>query len=74
MELFQEIVHKDVDCSKFSPKLKDLLKKLFIKDRKNRIGHQGAKEIKQHPWFEKINWESITKKKVKAPFVPVLTS
>ena len=50
------------------------MKKLFIKDPKKRIGHNGAKEIKEHPWFKKINWENINNKKVKAPFIPVLNS
>jgi hypothetical protein len=50
------------------------LKKLFVKDPKKRLGHNGAKEIKSHPWFEKIVWDNIQNKKVKAPFVPILSS
>lgn len=30
--------------------------------------------MKKHPWFEKINWESLLHKEIKAPFVPQLKS
>ena len=50
------------------------MKKLFIKDPKKRLGHNGSQEIKSHPWFEKINWDNIKSRKVKAPFIPILNS
>jgi hypothetical protein len=31
-------------------------------------------DIKSHPWFEKLNWESVFNKKIKAPFIPKLSS
>lgn len=81
MELFEAIVYKNPDFSKvktlltqFSPKLQDLLKKLLTKDASKRLGHNGAKEIKDHPWFEKLNWEQLLNKKVKPPFMPKLSS
>lgn len=30
--------------------------------------------IKQHPWFGMINWDNLSKKLMKAPFVPILHS
>ena len=35
---------------------------------------QGADEIKNHPWFQNINWNEILNKKVKAPFIPIVKS
>jgi hypothetical protein len=31
-------------------------------------------DIKAHPWFEKLNWEAVFKKMIKAPFIPKLSS
>lgn len=50
------------------------MKKLLHKDPAKRLGHRSAKDIKDHPWFDKLNWESIQNKKIKAPFVPKLNS
>jgi len=36
----------------------------------NRLGANGIDEIKQHPFFEGINWERM--KDMKAPFTPSL--
>lgn len=58
----------------FSPKLQDLFKKLLHKDFKKRLGHNGADEIKKHPWFDRINWQALKSKKVKAPFIPKLAN
>jgi len=46
MELFEAIVYKSADLSKFTPKLQDLLKKLLQKDPSKRLGHESIKEIK----------------------------
>lgn len=51
---------------------KDLLTKLFIKDPEKRLGSGGrdAEEIKEHPWFAKIDWDALMKKQVKVPVRP----
>eukprot|EP00824_Muranothrix_gubernata_P020325 TRINITY_DN40660_c0_g1_i1.p1 TRINITY_DN40660_c0_g1~~TRINITY_DN40660_c0_g1_i1.p1 ORF type:complete len:370 (-),score=61.99 TRINITY_DN40660_c0_g1_i1:38-1147(-) len=51
---------------------KDLLSKLFIKDPEQRAGGgaNGASDIKQHPWFIKIDWEALENKGIKPPFKP----
>lgn len=30
----------------------------------------GVANIKNHPWFEKIEWDKLLKKELKAPFIP----
>ena len=41
----------------------------MIKKTKSRLGcgPKGIKEIKDHPFFESIDWEKIVEKKVQAP-------
>lgn len=47
----------------------DLISRLLA-DQSNRLGKDGAQEIKSHPWFKDINWNQI--KNMKPPFVPDL--
>jgi serum/glucocorticoid-regulated kinase 2 len=47
---------------------------LLEKESSKRIGTNGASEIKSHPWFEKVNWNALLNKTIKAPFVPILSS
>ncbi|KAI9290597.1 Pkinase-domain-containing protein [Neoconidiobolus thromboides FSU 785] len=52
---------------------KDLLGKLLKKNANARLGSKGgAKQIKAHPFFKKINWDRIYFKKDIPPIVPVL--
>jgi serine/threonine protein kinase len=43
----------------FSADAKDLLQKLFNRDPERRLGHNGAREIKKHPFFASIDWGLI---------------
>lgn len=55
-----------------SPEAEDLIKR-FLTSAENRIGrYGGAEEIKQHPFFRGVDWDSI--RGVQAPFVPRLSS
>ncbi len=58
----------------FSMELTDLMMKLFRKDPNQRLGGgvRDAAEIKEHPWFKKINWDQLLKKQIMPPFTPVL--
>ena len=59
--------------SQFSANAKDLLSKLIVKDPKQRLGINGALEIKNHPFFENVRWEEVLIKKKKAPIIPTVT-
>jgi hypothetical protein len=50
---------------------KDLILKL-VNHSENRLGKNGSKEIKAHPFFKGINWLKI--KEMKPPFIPQLNS
>ncbi len=44
--------------------------KLIYLQPKYRLGQQGAKEIKEHPFFSDIDWEMVLQKKYEPPFKP----
>eukprot|EP01017_Pseudomicrothorax_dubius_P046067 TRINITY_DN8068_c0_g2_i4.p1 TRINITY_DN8068_c0_g2~~TRINITY_DN8068_c0_g2_i4.p1 ORF type:complete len:186 (-),score=41.50 TRINITY_DN8068_c0_g2_i4:82-639(-) len=69
-ELFSMILLDPVKLPRyFSPELKSLLAGLFQKSPSKRL---GSAEIRSHPWFADINWDSLLQKKIKAPFRPKL--
>ncbi|CAD8075220.1 unnamed protein product [Paramecium sonneborni] len=51
-----------------SQEAKDIIIQLLIRDPKRRLGSQeDAKEIKNHPWFNDINWLDCYNKKLQPP-------
>ncbi len=37
-------------------------------------GKEDAQQIKDHEWFEPIDWEQMSSKSLKPPFVPYIKS
>jgi non-specific serine/threonine protein kinase len=60
---FANILHKDLKFPgsiQASIAAKQLIYRLLHRDAKNRLGsHEGASEIKRHPFFKGINWALI---------------
>lgn len=76
-ELFERIKFGSLKFpATLSPAAKNLLEGLFQKNPEKRLGSgpEGAKGIKEHPWFAGVNWLAIERKEIKAPFVPVVKS
>ena len=48
----------------------DLINKLLYRKPHKRLGCNGIKEIKEHPWFKNINWDELFEKKMESPFIP----
>lgn len=74
-ELFDRIKLSSVKYpSNFSPSVKELLNGLFQKDPEMRLGGgpDGAKSIRNQPWFSGVDWDAYLRKEIKAPFVPVI--
>lgn len=73
--IYQKILAGKLEFPKhFSPEARDLIRKLLSADRTKRLGclRGGAADIKEHPWFARVNWEALYACAVPAPFVPKL--
>ena len=74
-KLFNSIQYGEVTFHEYlSLPVKELLSGLFIKDPECRLGSgpNGSQDIKKHAWFRDINWDSLLRKQIPPPFVPVL--
>ncbi|XP_024313399.1 probable serine/threonine protein kinase IREH1 isoform X2 [Brachypodium distachyon] len=47
---------------------KDLIDKFLTEDPHQRLGSNGASEVKQHPFFKDVSWDTLARQK--AAFVP----
>jgi len=75
-QIISNIMHKEVHFStkvEVSEDAQDIIKMLLKKDPEERLGKNGAKEIKEHKWFSNINWEELAAKKIVPPFVPEIS-
>lgn len=52
------------------PECKDLIEKLLTLDPEERLGNNGAEEIRNHPYFDGIDWENLFS--ITPSFVPTL--
>ncbi|KAL6629491.1 hypothetical protein ACP70R_029256 [Stipagrostis hirtigluma subsp. patula] len=57
------------DAPPVSAAARDLIRGLLAKEPQNRLAsHRGAAEVKQHPFFEGVNWALV--RSAQPPFVP----
>ena len=57
-----------------SSSARSILTGLLTRDPAQRLGVNGADEIKRHPFFEKIDWRRLARKKIQPPFKPSVRS
>ena len=57
-------------------KAKNLIKDLLNPDAGKRLGSssKGSQDVKNHKWFEFVDWNHVLLKDIHAPFVPVIKS
>jgi len=67
-----EYKKKIVLPNNFSEEAKDLITKLLDLDPKTRLGagKNGFENLKNHKYFEDIDWDDLENKKITPPFVP----
>ncbi|KAJ3345143.1 camp-dependent protein kinase catalytic subunit [Entophlyctis luteolus] len=59
----------------FDRKAKELCKCLITPDLSKRYGNlrRGAADVKDHAWFEPIDWDKLVRYDVKAPYIPAIS-
>ena len=72
-ELFERIKFDNPKFpSNLSQNARNLIECLLKKDPAKRLG--TTSKVRDHPWFEDVNWDALLKMQYEAPFVPKLTS
>ncbi|XP_070194512.1 microtubule-associated serine/threonine-protein kinase 3-like isoform X2 [Littorina saxatilis] len=74
-ELFSQVINEEIEWPEEEEwqgqnDAKDLIQQLLTHDPLERLGTGGAQEVKEHPFFDVVDWESILRQK--AEFVPQL--
>ncbi|XP_027110474.1 probable serine/threonine protein kinase IRE isoform X1 [Coffea arabica] len=71
-QIFNNIMNRDIPWPKVPEEMSyeahDLIDKLLIESPVQRLGATGSKEVKAHPFFKDINWDTLARQK--AAFVP----
>ncbi|KUF97244.1 hypothetical protein AM588_10011330 [Phytophthora nicotianae] len=75
MQICRNIVKEKVEFPSYvSSSCRDIISKLLERDPTKRLGmtHGGARAIRSHAWFAKLDWDAMLQKKVNAPYKPKL--
>lgn len=73
IQIYQKILGGRVEPpASVSPKAKELIKKLLVIDRTRRLGciRGGGEAVKEHKWFEGMDWEALYAGRIEPPFIP----
>lgn len=66
--MFENILNSTLELPNCSTEAQDILIKLLVKDPDERMGTSGgAQEIKDHPWFDDMDWDSVIKGELDPP-------
>lgn len=79
-EVFKKILGREIQWPTYfnleeqkefdSSLAKDLITKLLVLDPSERLGYNGAQEIKEHPYFKDVDWDHVYEEE--ASFVPAV--
>jgi serum/glucocorticoid-regulated kinase 2 len=74
--MYKKILHNPlVFGDEISPLARSILTGLLNRDPSQRLGVNGAEEIKRHPFFaQHIDFERLLQKKIQPPFKPSVSS
>jgi protein kinase A len=55
---------------------KDLIQKMLVVDANNRLGclSRADLDLRDHPWFQQVNFGKLYRKELNAPWVPTIKS
>ena len=74
-KMSMKIYENEIEFPKpINSEAKDFILKLLVVKPKERLGYgpDGSENVKNHPFFEGIDWDSAFEKEIKPPFVPKL--
>ena len=75
-EIKEQMMSKQIYIDKemlpfdWSEESADFINGLLIRKDLKRLGYYNDLEIKNHPWFNDINFDELVKKNIEAPFLP----
>jgi len=70
-KMYDNIAQNKFTIPEFLPEsLKDLINRLLVKDPTQRLGANGAEEIKNHVFFKNVDWDEVETMTTKAPIIP----
>lgn len=62
-KVFENILSRRIDWHEdvvqISPEARDFMERLMTLDPQKRLGYNGAEEVKAHPFFKDINWDTL---------------
>ncbi|KRG00052.1 uncharacterized protein Dwil_GK13113, isoform B [Drosophila willistoni] len=60
----------------FTPPMKNLVESLMQVDTSKRLGNsnEGAIEIKNHPWFQGVDWFAMLNQEINPPYIPTVSN
>ncbi|KAI8136527.1 camp-dependent protein kinase 5 [Fennellomyces sp. T-0311] len=73
LKLYEKILQGRIRWPQyFDPHAKDLLKRLLTSDLSKRYGNlkNGADDIKNHRWFEGVDFNRLLARQIRAPYIP----
>jgi len=73
LDLYRKIVDNSMELpKKVVPQAAELVRELLTSDAAARFGsgRGGADDVKRHPFFKKLAWQSLLSKKIDAPYKP----
>lgn len=77
VSLFKRIVMVKYSCPAFvSDDAKDVIKKLLTRKQTSRLGNlsRGYLDVKEHPWFQTLDFAKLNAKKLKTPWKPQISN
>ncbi|XP_059450583.1 probable serine/threonine protein kinase IRE [Corylus avellana] len=73
-QVFDNIINRDIPWPKIPEEMSneayDLVDKFLTENPVQRLGATGAREVKVHPFFKDINWDTLARQK--AMFIPAI--
>lgn len=74
-DLYRSI--KNLQFSFIKPISRDantFIRSLLTVNPTQRLGYNGSLEVKQHPWLKAVNWDILSRKQYRPPFMPEVSS